>query len=238
MEDYATRLNPGVKRVVQSFQTSAVRSLSGPNGVPFRAIGVLGNLSKISSAVPYEEYQKALSASKKLTEEENSQYHVSVPFPIQKRPLFAPVDTMSENSNTILEGETIACFTVGGEKRLCLPQILTTVLKKFDVNQINAVCDDLHIYCSRCLPNQLETLKVMSILPSTAQSCGLLTKTDAERLCNALLHGHPERSTEPPSKNSFKVYHECFGKSKGMFNPELYTTSNSKCICCVDCFGM
>lgn len=242
MEDYSARVNPQVKRVLQSFQNAAVRSLSGPNGLPLRAGGVLGQLPKMS-VIEVEEYHKALVATKKLAEDKNVEYEnpflAPPPFPIQQMPVFTPVDTTrSERSDTMLEGETIACFTVGGEKRLCLPQILNTVLQDFSLQQINAVCDELNIFCSRCNQAQLETLKLLNILPSPAPSCGLITKTDAERLCNALLHVNPEKSMEPPSRTSFKVYHECFGKCKGLLNPEAYVSPDSKCIRCVDCYGM
>ena len=134
---------------------------------------------------------------------------------------------------------------VGGEKRLCLPQILNTVLRDFSLQQINSVCDDLHIYCSRCTADQLEILKVVGILPFSAPSCGLITQTDAERLCNALIYG----GTYPPhcnkelsgtlelerSEKSFKVYHECFGRCKGLFVPELYSSPTAACIQCMDC---
>ncbi|KAA0714258.1 Ski oncogene [Triplophysa tibetana] len=156
-----------------------------------------------------------------------------------------PSDRSTERCETVLEGETISCFAVGGEKRLCLPQILNTVLRDFSLQQINSVCDDLHIYCSRCTADQLEILKVMGILPFSAPSCGLITKTDAERLCNALIYG----GTYPPhckkelygsielelTEKSFKVYHECFGKCKGLFVPELYTSPNAPCVQCMDC---
>ena len=182
MEEYATRLNPGVKRVVQNFQTAAVRSLSGPNGLPYRAVSVLGNISKMSS-LGYDDYQKAVSHSTKKLDDKSVEIEGTfhAPFPVQQMPVFAPVDsTRSERSDTILEGQSIACFTVGGEKRLCLPQILNTVLGTFSLQQINNVCDELHIYCSRCNQNQLDTLKLLSILPGSAPSCGLITKTDAE----------------------------------------------------------
>ena len=71
------------------------------------------------------------------------------------------------------------------------------------------------------------------------QSCGLITKTDAERLCNALLHSKAEKYDQrnvPP--NCFKVYHECFGKCKGLFNPDTYTNPEAKCIQCMDCWGL
>ena len=152
--------------------------------------------------------------------------------------LYFPFDSRVEKTETMLEGESIACFIVGGEKRLCLPQILNTVLRQFVLDDINNVCDDLHIFCSRCNSEQLHTLKQQGILPQGAPSCGLITKTDAERLCNALLHRNPEKAKEPPSPSSFRVYHECFGKCKGIFNPERYNTPFDKCIECLDCHGM
>ncbi|KAJ7306439.1 hypothetical protein JRQ81_009791 [Phrynocephalus forsythii] len=159
-------------------------------------------------------------------------------------PFFMPSDRSTERCETVLEGETISCFVVGGEKRLCLPQILNSVLRDFSLQQINAVCDELHVYCSRCTADQLEILKVMGILPFSAPSCGLITKTDAERLCNALLYG----GAYPPGRckkeyaaglevteRSFKVYHECFGKCKGLMVPELYSNPGAACIQCLDC---
>lgn len=165
--------------------------------------------------------------------------------PVMSGPLFIPSDRSTERCETVLEREPISCFVVGGEKRLCLPQILNTVLRDFSLQQINSVCDDLHIYCSRCTADQLEILKVMGILPFSAPSCGLITQTDAERLCNALIYGgsYPPHADKDPSSSiglerterSFKVYHECFGKCKGLFVPELYTSPGAACVQCLDC---
>lgn len=161
-------------------------------------------------------------------------------------PLLIAPDRSTERCETVLERETISCFVVGGEKRLCLPQILNSVLRDFTLQQINAVCDELHIYCSRCTAEQLEILKIMGILPFSAPSCGLITQTDAERLCTSLLHS----GVLPPSadkqlacssaelqytERAFKIYHECFGKCKGLFMPELYTSPHAACIQCLDC---
>ncbi|XP_071110190.1 ski oncogene-like isoform X1 [Haliotis cracherodii] len=227
-------VTPHLQRVLKRFQNASVRSLSGPNGFP-----IVNDFSKMSVA----DYRKVVASVKKCTPTEKGMdydpFLAPPPFPIQQMPVFSPVDSSrSERGDTILEGETISCFLVGGEKRLCLPQILNTVLRDFTLQQINAVCDDLHIFCSRCSPEQLDTLKVTGILPLSAPSCGLITKTDAERLTNALLHRNPEKYLEPPSPNSFKVYHECFGKCKGIFHPELYTSPDAKCIQCMDCHGL
>nr|SVE76061.1 EOG090X0EYT [Daphnia hispanica] len=94
----------------------------------------------------------------------------------------------AERNETQLEGQPIACFNVGGEPRLCLPQILNSVLQQFYVMQIHAACDELQINCSPCTAEQLDSLKASpAILPRSAASCGLITKTDAQRLCSALL---------------------------------------------------
>ncbi|EFX79843.1 hypothetical protein DAPPUDRAFT_26062, partial [Daphnia pulex] len=153
----------------------------------------------------------------------------------------------AERNETQLEGQPIACFTVGGEPRLCLPQILNSVLRQFYVMQIHAVCDELQINCSRCTAEQLDSLKAApAILPRSAASCGLITKTDAQRLCSALLRrglneARGDNTTRCSSKNNsssnawFRVYHQCFGKCEGLCKPELYTSPDAMCIECADC---
>ena len=168
--------------------------------------------------------------------------------------LTAPDQSCSERCETVLEGERISCFVVGGERRLCLPQILNTVLQDFSLQQINQVCDELQIYCSRCTRDQLEELKHSGILPRNAPSCGLITQTDAERLVSALLLR--TESCDPPqicgrdgaekkacaqndssegSVERFKVYHECFGKCKGIFDSGSFESDDSVCVECIEC---
>lgn len=231
MEVAPQSVSPQIQRVLKSFQTSANRTLQGPGG----GIVLLPQSHEIQQmAKPsLEEYRKAFEAKSKEIEH---MYRRALPFPVQQIPVFAPADSSrSEKTETILEGEKIACFVVGGEKRLCLPQILNTVLRDYELPEINAVCDDLHIFCSRCQPEQLDILKVSGILPPSAPSCGLITKTDAERLCNALVRSPNDNAPTHISQNSFKVYHECFGKCKGNFNPDAYTSPSANCIQCTDC---
>lgn len=218
--------HPGLQQTLKQFHISSMSSLGGPAAFSAR-------------------WQHELLFKKEGKEPEPVLQHL--PPPVMPGPLFIPSDRSTERCETVLEGETISCFVVGGEKRLCLPQILNTVLRDFSLQQINAVCDELHIYCSRCTADQLEILKVMGILPFSAPSCGLITKTDAERLCNALIYGgtYPPRCKKDLSgtgpleleltERSFKVYHECFGKCKGLFVPELYSNPNAPCIQCMDC---
>lgn len=157
-------------------------------------------------------------------------------------PLLVPPDSSTELTLCTLEGEPISCFSVGGEWRLCLPQVLNTVLRDFSLQQINAVCDQLYVYCSRCDAAQLHVLKVMGVLPAGAPSCGLITLTDAQRLCNALLHPgdvppkeQDECDKESKDAGGFWVEHQCLGKCQGLFVPRLYTAPDVPCIRCAQC---
>ncbi|KAF6718483.1 Ski oncogene [Oryzias melastigma] len=225
MEGASFQPHPGLQQTLKQFHLSSMRSLGGPAAFSARwhqdsLFGKDGKSAEIVLSLPAQ-----------------------TP-PVMSGPLFIPSDRSTERCETVLEREPISCFVVGGEKRLCLPQILNSVLRDFSLQQINSVCDDLHIYCSRCTADQLEILKVVGILPFSAPSCGLITQTDAERLCNALIYG----GTYPPHCNkdlgslelerterSFKVYHECFGRCKGLFVPELYSSPAAACIQCMDC---
>ncbi|XP_076275283.1 ski oncogene-like isoform X2 [Rhynchophorus ferrugineus] len=215
-------VTPHLMSVLKNYQYSATKSLQGP--------GLSLNVASVKNELP----------SPGGTNDEDFQPS-PVPFPVQQLPILAAPDTScSERSETILEGESISCFIIGGEKRLCLPQVLNSVLRDFSVLEINRECDQLQIYCSRCTPEQLNVLKSHGILPSGAPSCGLITKTDAERLCSALLFGG-QKNSQPlkPRKGatSFPVYHECFGEARGRCYPELFTGKDVKCIECLDCQG-
>ncbi|CAH1639328.1 unnamed protein product [Spodoptera littoralis] len=150
------------------------------------------------------------------------------PPPPAAPPILLAADTvLGERGETLLEGEPISCFSVGGERRLCLPQILTSVLTDFTLEQINRVCDELQIYCSRCTPEQLHELKSTGVLPKSAPSCGLITQTDAERLCAALLHA--PAASRPHKLPGFRVYHECFGGARGVCAVDLNLVQCLEC---------
>ncbi|XP_078494699.1 uncharacterized protein LOC100175177 [Ciona intestinalis] len=201
-----------LKTTLNCYQLSSADSLSGPSSY------------------------SALAAQ--LWFKENKQSPPIPPPPLIQIPLLMPNDTSTQRSETILAGERISCFIVGGEKRLCLPQILTSVLREFSISEINRTCAELHIYCSRCSPDQLEILKVLGILPFNTTQCGLITKTDAERLVSALgvecgLNSKPDL-TKCDIKG-IRVYHECFGRGDGIFYPEFYLSPDSTCVSCLDC---
>lgn len=148
-------LNPSLKHTLAQFHLSSQSSLGGP------------------AAFSARYSQESMSPT------------VFLPLPspqVLPGPLLIPSDSSTELTQTVLEGESISCFQVGGEKRLCLPQVLNSVLREFSLQQINTVCDELYIYCSRCTSDQLHILKVLGILPFNAPSCGLITLTDTETL--------------------------------------------------------
>uniref|UniRef100_A0A2M4BRC6 c-SKI SMAD4-binding domain-containing protein n=1 Tax=Anopheles marajoara TaxID=58244 RepID=A0A2M4BRC6_9DIPT len=155
---------------------------------------------------------------------------------------------------TVLEGKRIGCFLLGGEMRLCLPQIFNNILMDFTVEQINRSIQELMIYLYNCTDQQLQEFKRANIIPETAKTCGLITRTNAERLCSSLLHqpaatASAAGSTGPGTSQSlkggtvagsgsFRVYHRCFGKCEGILTPELYSYDEPACIECCECRGL
>ncbi|KAL2097190.1 hypothetical protein ACEWY4_006397 [Coilia grayii] len=216
----ALDLSPGLKHTLAQFTLSSQSSLGGPAAFSAKSA---------QEAAPVAQLNPMPS-----------------PPALGSGPLLVPCDSSTELTHSLLEGESISCFAVGGEKRLCLPQVLNSVLRDFSLQQINAVCDELYVYCSRCDAEQLHILKVLGILPFNAPSCGLITLTDAQRLCNALLR--PGTALPPElgaklsaqgllkeSRDAFQVEHYCLGKCQGLFVPQFYVTPNAPCIQCVEC---
>lgn len=162
-----------------------------------------------------------------------------------KRPLPAPRMMASaspgsktlELSETRVEGERISCFNVGGEARLCLPQLLSRVLYSIPASTLQTVTDALHVYFAECGAGQLEMLKQARVLPDTVPRSGLVTLTDAMRICAILLHDHPPRHTAPNHVTCIPVLHECFGGCRGMFWPSEYQSPSSLCVECTECRG-
>lgn len=143
---------------------------------------------------------------------------------------------------TTLEGKPIGCFLLGGEMRLCLPQILNNILFDFTLDRINRSFDELLMFCSQCTPEQLIEFKAAKILPEDVKACGLITRTNAERLCSALLHRSDRALFQTKKKLKegviqFKVYHRCFGKCEGICTPDLFSFKDRSCVECLECNG-
>ncbi|XP_076365256.1 uncharacterized protein LOC143254262 isoform X2 [Tachypleus tridentatus] len=244
---------PHLKKVLKRYQVAAATSLQGPNTLMAATLEVSSPTDKMGiTAVTSKDLSWSAATKAERTATPTGQrvdydpFLAPPPFPIQQPPIFTPPDRgRCERSETILEGEVISCFIVGGEERLCFPQVLNPVLRDFSLPQIYSVFAELNIHFSSCTQEQLEILKAGGVLPLTAPSCGLITKSDAERLCAVLFHNQtvgtvPIAETKLCDKRlfSFKVYHECFGKCSGILTPDLYTSPYAKCIECVECHGL
>jgi len=140
-------------------------------------------------------------------------------------------------SETRVEGEKISCFNVGGEARLCLPQLLSRVLYSIPASTLQTVTDALHVYFAECGAGQLEVLKQARVLPDTVPRSGLVTLSDATRICAILLHDQPPRHATPSDTTVIPVLHECFGGCRGLFWPSSYHSPSSLCIECMECCG-
>ena len=236
--------NPRIDTVLKNFHYAAEHSLNGPSDCSLQT-GHPGQLVKTRTykSVFKEDYSEKFhdrlpdifvkTRHPQLVRDRQSFF---------RGPLLLTMDNTScETDVTILEGETIACFNIGGEKRLCLPQIIKKILiSRFTLQEINAIYEDLHIFNSICSVSQLEALKCQEIIPANAPSCGLITKTDALRLCSMLLHRHGSTTVQAirPSAQSFRVMHKCFGKCEGLLVPDLYKSPMSPAIRCSDCSEM
>lgn len=216
-------VTPKLRTVLKTYQSSATKSLQGPGHALIH---------------PHK---------KEIESPEIGDEAVSLPSPMAPPPpppvlphpiLTAPDPGRGILHTTILEGKPIGCFLLGGEMRLCLPQIFNNILTNFGMDQINRVFDELRIFCSQCTPEQLQEFKLAKILPEDVMSSGLITRTNAERLCSALLHHAESPRNSAKGTPSFKVYHRCFGKTEGFCYPNLYTFEEPACIQCLDCKGM
>lgn len=233
-------VSPQIRTVLKTFQDTATKSLQGPGGHQFvtntssQHLGLaLVKKEVISRGENGEDDSGA--------EEEDQLIVVAPPVPEMSQPILSAAETgCGVLYETILEGKRIGCFLLGGEMRLCLPQILNNVLTDFNLDEINCTCERLQIFCSQCTPEQLAEFKAAKILPEDVKTSGLITRTNAERLCSALLHRGCEKIVSRASKNSisFRVYHRCFGKAEGVCMPELYSLKDPACIECVTCLGV
>ena len=153
------------------------------------------------------------------------------------------VKEKSELMFTDLEGKKIACFDIGGETRLCLIQVLQNVLIGLKLHEITPIFEELKVFLPLCTSDQLNSLKEKFIIPKSTRECGLITKSDAQRLCSFLRNKQAdEKSCETSEthqshrfKCTFKVVHNCFGGCEGIFIKDLFHSTSQKCIECVYC---
>lgn len=242
-------MQPRLKKFLKIYQLSSRNSLSGPSqldlGAPSKeetsSLAMIANVA-VAAAAQAEIERKTAEADKKENKARKKKASLKFLKCIQ-----ADQDT-SQLMDTLLHGERISCFVVGGEKRLCLHDILNTILKDFSVQEINSACQKLSIACLESTPRQLEILKRNQLLPAGAPNCGLLTQTNSERLCAFLMDSSlsekvpfetpPSSTSSSPASHSpatLKVFHECFGKTYGHIHLNMYKRHDSACIECDTC---
>lgn len=235
--------NHRIKRILKSYEQTAERSLNGPrvNGTPvYRGGGALpGSEGTCREAHPIVSRDRGPAGRDRDRDQAGWK---------RSEPALGPGDAADDSRGpggiceiveTVLEGERIACFEVGGEQRLCMPQILSTVLRDFDPAEVFGVCEELHIFFSRCDPVQLGTLIRAKILPQKVATCGLITYTNAERMCSTLLRNQSAYKYRLPVViEGLKVHHECFGGCNGVFVPEAFKFPAAKCVQCAECGEM
>ncbi|XP_033149788.1 lateral signaling target protein 2 homolog [Drosophila busckii] len=243
MTEYMTS---NINSVLKNYQNSAPKSLQGPAVIKKEIL---------SSPEPHELLHHheinsagvgvaAAALPGETTGAARQLFVAPLPLPPElSQPILSQPDLgCGELYETRLEGKIIGCFSLGGEMRLCLPQFLNNVLNDFTLDQINKIFDELGIYCSQCTPEQLVEFKAAKILPSDVKASGLITRTDAERLCAALLPRSDRNSymhVDDLAKGaiSFQVYHKCFGKCEGICTPDMYSYQKPTCIKCLECKG-
>lgn len=142
----------------------------------------------------------------------------------------------------MIENELIVGFNLWGERRICLPQLLRFVLSDFDINVIDQAVTDLRINCFQSNSQQIKVLHDNNIFPKHIVRCGLIRKSDAERLCKYLLQPNQNFNSSLSETNkklskfkSIEVVHTCFGEQRGTLYPVLYDSSDAKCIKCTTC---
>jgi len=178
-----------------------------------------------------------------------------VPYVIKPQPpplMVAREAPTAEVVRVSLNGKLIPAFNIGGESRLCLPQILNHNLGPFNWDEICQACEELQIHIAPCTSNQLLALKSRGILPLAANQCGLITKSDSERLIsylgltynggdddNEVTIDNPDVKSvdedEDENRGPLDVSHECFGGARATLFPNEYATPYSRCIKCKEC---
>lgn len=247
MTTESTRTEPHghrIKRILKSYKESAELSLNGPTMDPGGGGGVAGrgyavgcrvvsNGRPVSRNCPFKAPLKRCGPTP-------TGYGVEKKTAMERPPGLLRVKMgKCDIVETNLEGERIACFEVGGEQRLCMPQILNTVLREFKPDEVFRVCEELHIFFTRCDAGQLDALKEAKILPQPVMKCGLITYTNAERICSTLLRNQAAYKYRLPlAVDGLRVYHECFGGCKGVLLPEAFTFVSAQCIQCAECGAM
>lgn len=216
--------NPLIDEILQKYRDCSTDSITGPKGFTAKKSwnSTSDDGAKHSSHVSSSEHSRTMSMKT-----------VTVRMPPPKG------QDGFNFKETIIDGVPLACFSSGGEKRVCYTELVNKVLKDFDGKDIDANRDRLQIYCPRCSPHQLELFKLAGVLSWSSTSASFISKTDSFRLIGILTASEvPRRTSRSFPKDSLEVYHECFGGCAGILEIDKYTDPYAKCITCSQCDGV
>ena len=216
--------NPLIDEILQKYRDCSTDSITGPKGFTAKKSwnSTSDDGAKHSSHVASSEHSRTMSAKT-----------VTVRMPPPKG------QDAFNFKETIIDGVPLACFSSGGEKRVCYTELVNKVLKDFDSKDIDTSRDRLQIYCPRCSPHQLELFKLAGVLSRSSTSASFISKTDSFRLIGILTASEvPRRPSRIFPVDSLEVYHECFGGCAGTLEIDKYTDPYAKCITCSQCDGV
>lgn len=219
--------NPLIDEILQKYRDCSTESMTGPKGLTANR----ATAKKLwSSADDYAKHSY-VSSTEPSRGAISKTYTVRIP-PPKRQDSF----TFKE---TIIDSVPLACFSSGGEKRVCYTELVNKVLKDFDSKEIDTNRDRLQIYCPRCSSQQLELFKLAGVLPWSSTSASFISKTDSFRLIGVLTASEvPRRPSRIFPVDSLEVYHECFGGCVGTLEIDKYTDPYAKCITCSHCDGI
>ena len=218
--------NPLIDEILQKYRDCSTDSITGPKGFTNGAAKRLWHPATDTDA----KHQSNVASI------ENSRA-ISKTFTVRMPP---PKGQDGLNfKETVIEGVPLACFSTGGEKRVCYAELVKKVLKNFDEKEIESTRDRLQIYCPRCSAHQLELFKLAGVLSWSSSSASFISKTDSFRLIGILTSNDvPRRTSRLFPNDSLEVYHECFGGCVGILEIDKYTDPYAKCITCSHCDGI
>lgn len=113
-----------------------------------------------------------------------------------------------------IEGYRVASYSIAGEPHLCLPQLLQYIKQKFPLEKVIDTFEETITYFTSASPKQVEGFVKASVLPPNAESCPLIKRSDADRVC-------------------LQLFDQCFrGKCNNIVdlcsNPRATTANNSE----------
>ena len=222
-KEYPGTDNPLLDEILQKYRDCSTDSISGPKALTENRGGRLWRLERQS-------VKRFVTSSQSTRRRLSNVFATKMPPKEQNGLKF---------KETFIDSIPMACFSYGGEKRLCYNQLLSDVLKDFNPSNVSETRDRLRVYCPRTTPQQLEILKLAGVRSWSCSSASLITKSDAFRLIGSLVGGLvPRRPSRIFSVDSFEVYHECFGGCVGTLEVELYSDPYAQCITCAQCDGI